>query len=127
MATIVIACMSTGNAAEVPQDPSPVVIETAREMELSAELAIACGEYSSCFVDASTIDYSYFLARLAMTNQELQVAQNAAAGHAHMVIPRVNCLAKIGNLQAAMHLKNDYFKFHEFQVSSFFSCKVYCN
>ena len=66
--------MSTGNAAEVPQDLSPVVIETAREMELSAELAIARGKYSSCFVDASTIDYSHFLAWLAMTNQELRVA-----------------------------------------------------
>jgi len=53
-ATIVITCASTGNAAsaasaaEVPQDLN-LVIETFRECELSADLAIACGEYFKLF------------------------------------------------------------------------------
>jgi len=52
--TIVITCALTGNAAsaasaaKVPQDLN-LVIETFRECELSADLAIACGEYFELF------------------------------------------------------------------------------
>lgn len=55
-----------------------------------------------------------------MLRQELRVARGLSASYPSQVPPRIDRPRKIGNLQAAMGLKNSYKKFHQFQVSSFF-------
>jgi hypothetical protein len=67
---------------------------------------------------ASTI---FLIAQNSMLQQELRVARGLPASHASQVQPWIECPHKVGNLQAAMGLKNNYLKFQQFQASPSFS------
>ena len=55
-----------------------------------------------------------------MLQQELRVAQGLPASRPSQAQPWIEHPRKVGNLQAAMGLENDYWMFHQFQASSFF-------
>ena len=61
-----------------------------------------------------------------MLQQELRVAQGLPASCPSQAQPQIKRPRKVGNLQAAMGLKNDYWMFHQFQASSFFFLLAWC-
>ena len=55
-----------------------------------------------------------------MLQQELRVARGVPASCPSQAPPRIERPRKVGNLQVAMGLKDDYPKLQQFQVSHFF-------
>jgi hypothetical protein len=112
----------TGNAApaatdvEVTRDQSSAGTRTVMDPEVVAELAIMRGEYLTLLC---TPQMTFFLAVLAAKERELQTLQDAAAG-SPKDYPHIERPAKIGNLQADMHLANDDETYTSFSVSFFF-------
>ena len=67
----------------------------------------------------STTALTFFIAQNSMLRQELRVARGLPASRPSQVQPRIERPRKVGNLQAAMGLENNYTKFHQFQASLF--------
>ena len=55
-----------------------------------------------------------------MLQQELRVARGVPASRPSQAPPQIEHPRKVGNLQVAMGLKDNYLKFQQFQVSHFF-------
>jgi hypothetical protein len=84
-------------------------------------------------VHTSKTNFSFFflsLVQLAVAMQNLREAQATAAGAGRLRpkdCPKIKCPRPIGNLRAAMGLKDNPQRYGYFRVSFFFSYHVYCD